>query len=486
MQPAIAVQDSIHTFSSSVSPCLRGDFFLERFMTTATLPTLPPFSYTPKPYRGPSREEVLAMRREFLTPALITYYREPIMIVEGKMQYLFDEKGGRYLDAFAGIVSVSVGHCHPKVLEAVREQNERLQHTTTIYLNPNIAMFAKKLASTFPKNSGLGVSYFVNSGSEANEVAILMARAFTGNFDVIALRNGYHGGSQVAMSLTAHSTWKFNVPHSFGVHHAILPDRFRGPHGYDDAKAGEKYAADVLDVIRSTTSGKVAAFICEPMQGVGGVVEMPPGYMQAVYKYVRDAGGLCIADEVQTGFGRTGDHFWGFENHGVTPDIVTMAKGIGNGAPLAACVTRADIAQTLAQRIHFNTFGGNPVSCAQGLATLNVLLEDNVQQHAKAVGKRLIDGLNELKKSHPLIGDVRGKGLMIGVELVVDRKTKEPATKQTADIMERAKNLGVLLGKGGYFGNILRVKPPMCINEADIDFLLQVLDVCLHEASRGS
>ena len=459
-------------------------------MTTITkpaptsVPTLPPFAHKPQPYTGPSREEVLAMRREFLTPALVTYYREPVMIVEGKMQYLFDEKGKRYLDAFAGIVSVSVGHCHPKVIEAVREQNERLQHTTTIYLNPNIALFAKKLASTFPKNSGLGVCYFVNSGSEANEVAILMARAFTGNFDVIALRNAYHGGSPTAMALTAHSTWKFNVPHSFGVHHAVLPDRFRGPFGYDDLKAGEKYANDVLDLIRSATSGKVAAFIAESWQGVGGVVEMPPGYLPAVYKFIREAGGLCIADEVQTGFGRTGDHFWGFENHNVTPDIVTMAKGIGNGCPLAACVTRADIAKTLTQRIHFNTFGGNPVSCAQGLATLNVLLEDNVQQHAKAMGKRLFDGLNDLKKRHALIGDIRGKGLMIGVELVADRKTKEPATKQTADLLERAKDLGLLLGKGGFFGNVLRIKPPMCITASDCDFLLQILDICFTEASQ--
>lgn len=447
----------------------------------AATPALPPFDYQPKPYAGPSREEVLAMRREFLTPALFTYYREPIMIVEGKMQYLFDEKGRRYLDAIAGIVSVSVGHCHPKVIEAVREQNERLQHTTTIYLHPNIAQFAKKLASTFPKNSGLGVAYFVNSGSEANDLAILMARAYTGNYDVIALRNGYHGGSPGTMALTAHSTWKFNVPHSFGVHHAALPDRYKGPYGYDDTKAGEKYAKDVLDLIRSATSGKIAAFICEPWQGVGGVVEMPPEYLRHVYMYVREAGGLCIADEVQTGFGRTGDYFWGFENHGVIPDIVTMAKGIGNGCPLAACVTRPEIAQKLSERIHFNTFAGNPVSCAQGLATLNVLLEEKVQQHAKIMGTRLLSGLNDLKKIHPLIGDVRGKGLMIGVELVSDRTTKEPATKQTADVFERAKDLGLLLGKGGYFGNVLRIKPPMCISAADCDFLLQVLDICLSE-----
>jgi alanine-glyoxylate transaminase/(R)-3-amino-2-methylpropionate-pyruvate transaminase len=448
-------------------------------------PQLPPFEFTPRPYAGPSRDEVLAMRREYLTPALVTYYREPLMLVEGKMQYLFDEKGRRYLDAFAGIVSVSVGHCHPKVIEAVREQNERLQHTTTIYLHPTIALFAKKLASTFPKSSGLSVCYFVNSGSEANELAVLMARAFTGNFDIIALRNAYHGGTSIPMALTAHGTWKFNIANSFGVHHALLPDRFRGPYGYDDPKSGEKYAADVADLIRTSTPQKIAGFIAEPAQGVGGVVEMPPEYLAAVYKVVREAGGLCISDEVQTGFGRTGDNFWGFENHNVTPDIVTMAKGIGNGCTLAACVTRMDIAKSLAERTHFNTFGGNPVSCAQGLATLNVILEEKIQQRAKEMGKRLIDGLRELQKKHALIGDIRGRGLMIGVELVTDRTTKRHATKPTADVLERAKEMGLLLGKGGLFGNVLRIKPPMCITAADCDFLLQVLDLCLSDVERG-
>jgi len=446
-----------------------------------TTPQLPAFDHTPQPYTGPSKAEVLAMRKTYLSPALVTFYSEPIMIVEGKMQYLFDETGRRYLDAIAGIVTVSVGHCHPKVINAVHAQNERLQHTTTIYLHPTIAAFSKKLVSTFPKDSNLSVVYFTNSGSEANDVATLMARAHTGNFDLIALRNAYHGGSNSAMALTAHSTWKHNVPHSFGVHHAVLPDRFRGRYGYDDMKAGEKYAEDVLSVIHHATPGKVAGFIAEPIQGVGGAVEMPPGYLANVYKHVREAGGVCIADEVQTGFGRTGDSFWGFENHGVTPDIVTMAKGIGNGAPLAAVVTTPEIAKSLATAIHFNTFGGNPVSCAQGLATLEVLLDENIQAHAKAMGDLLRTGLLELQKKHPLIGDVRGRGLMVGVELVVDRASKEPASAQTADVFERAKELGLLLGKGGYFGNVLRIKPPMCITAEDIAFLLDVLDVCLHE-----
>lgn len=449
---------------------------------SAGAPSLPACAHTPRPYTGPSKKEVLDLRREFLTPALVTYYKDPLMIVEGWMQYLFDETGRRYLDCFAGIVTVSVGHCHPKVIDAVREQNERLQHTTTIYLHPNVALYGKKLASTFPKGSGLSVCYFTNSGSEANDLAILMARAKTGFFDVIAMRNGYHGGSQAAMALTSHSTWKFPVPHSFGVHHAVLPDQYRGQFGYDDPKAGEKYAAEILDLIRYGTPGKVAAFIAEPIQGVGGAVEMPPGYLQKAYEHVRAAGGLCISDEVQTGFGRTGDKFWGFENHGVTPDIVTMAKGIGNGCPLGAVVTKSDIAQALTQRIHFNTFGGNPVSMAQGMATLDVILSENIQARAKDLGSHLLANLRELQKRHALIGDVRGRGLMVGVELVEDRQTKAPASAKCAQVFERCRELGVLIGKGGLAGNTLRIKPPMCITREDIDFLTKCLDMALTEA----
>lgn len=443
---------------------------------TQTLPQLPPCAHKPRPYTGPSRAEVLDMRREFLTPALLTYYKEPIMIVEGHMQYLFDETGRRYLDGFAGIVTVSVGHCHPKVLDAVREQNERLQHTTTIYLHPKIAQFGKLLASTFPKGSNLGVTYFVNAGSEANDLAITMARMKTGHFDVIALRNAYHGTSPSAIGLTALHTWKQPMPQGFGIHHAQLPDRLRGPYKYDDPKAGEKYANDVLDLIRAGTSGQVAAFICEPIQGVGGTIEMPPGYMKKVYEIVRAHGGLCIADEVQTGFGRTGTHFWGFESHGVTPDIVTMAKGIGNGAPLAAVTTTPDIARPLASRLHFNTYGGNPVSCAQGLATLQVILEEKIQQRAQEIGGYLKKGLQELQNRHGPIADVRGQGLMLGVEIVEDAKSLTPSPAKTAIVHEKSKELGLLIGKGGLFGNVLRIKPPMCITRADVDFMVAVLD----------
>jgi alanine-glyoxylate transaminase/(R)-3-amino-2-methylpropionate-pyruvate transaminase len=440
------------------------------------IPQLPPFDHTPQPYTGPSAEEVLALRKEFLSPAIFAYYKRPVMIVEGKGQYLFDEKGRRYLDAFAGIVTVSVGHCHPHVLAAVQKQNALLQHTTTIYLHPNIAQYAQALAAKMPGD--LKVCYFVNSGSEANDLAMLMARAFTGNYDLIALRNAYHGGNSSGMSLTAHSTWKFNVPHSFGVHHAIAPDPYRGMYA-GDPEAGRKYADDVKSVIDYATSGRVAGFIAESIQGVGGTVVFPDGYLRHAYEHVRAAGGVCVADEVQAGFGRTGTHYWGFETQGVIPDIVTMAKGIGNGVPLAAVVTTPQIAQVLAQRIHFNTFGGNPVVCAQGKAVLEVIDREALQANCLRVGGYLQAGFRRLAEKHTIIGDIRGKGLMLGVELVKDRASKTPAKEETLQVFEVAKDLGLLIGKGGFHGNVLRIKPPMCFTEADADFLLEVIDLCL-------
>ena len=436
--------------------------------------TLPPFDYTPMPYSGPSAEEVLALRKEHVSPGIFHYYKKPVMIVEGKGQYLFDEKGRRYLDGFGGIVTVSVGHCHPEVVAAANLQNETIQHTTTIYLHPNIALYAQELAAKMPGD--LKVCYFVNSGSEANDLAMLMARAYRGNYDVIALRNAYHGGSPSAMALTSHHTWKFNVPHSFGVQHARMPDTYRGPFGSDDPEAGKKYAADVEDLIRFGTSGNIAAFIAESIQGVGGTVVFPEGYLKHAYEHARAAGGLCIADEVQAGFGRTGTHFWGFETQGVIPDIVTMAKGIGNGCPLAAVVTTPEIARTLAARIHFNTFGGNPVSMAQGRAVLKVIEKEGLQANSLKIGGILSEGLHRLAAKHSLIGQVRGLGLMLGVELVKDHATKKPARDECAEVFERCKDLGLLIGKGGLFGNVLRIKPAMSLTEDGAAFMLEVLD----------
>jgi len=437
-------------------------------------PTLPPFDFQPRKYAGPSAAEVFAQRKQFLNPAIFLYYKNPLMLVEGRMQYVWDETGRRYLDGIGGIVTVSVGHCHPHVVAAANKQNELLQHSTTIYLHPNVGAYAEKLSSKLPGE--LKVCYFVNSGSEANDLALLMARACTGNYDVIALRNAYHGGNASGMAVTAHSNWKYNVPHSFGVHHAIAPYPYRGPYGYEDADAGRKYADDVKSLIDYATPGKVAAFIAESIQGVGGVVEFPPGYLHHTYEHIRRAGGVCIADEVQSGFGRTGTHFWGFEKHDVIPDIVTMAKGIGNGCPLAAVVTTPKIARSMVGKVHFNTFGGNPVVTAVGKAVLEVIEQEKLQENAHKIGVRIKQGLERLQAKHPIIGDVRGQGLMLGVELVTDRTTKTPASAACAEVLERARKLGLLLGKGGLWGQTLRFAPPMCITQADADFTLEVLD----------
>jgi alanine-glyoxylate transaminase/(R)-3-amino-2-methylpropionate-pyruvate transaminase len=439
-----------------------------------TAPVLPATPHVPTLYTGPTAEEVLALRKAHLNPGIFLYYKQPIMLVEGRMQYVWDETGKRYLDGLGGIVTVSVGHCHPKVVAAANQQTSTLQHSTTIYLQPHVAEYAAALAAKMPGD--LKVCYFVNSGSEANDLALLMARAYTGNYDIVALRNAYHGGSASTMSITAHSTWKFNVPHSFGVHHAQSPYPYRGPYGYDDAEAGRKYADDVKSVIDFTTSGQVAGFIAESIQGVGGFVVFPDGYLEQAYAHVRAAGGVCIADEVQTGFGRTGSHYWGFETQGVIPDIVTMAKGIGNGVPLAAVVTTPEIASTLARRIHFNTFGGNPVVSAVGKAVLEVIDEEGLQENCARLGEYILAGLARLKDRHSIIGDVRGRGLMLALELVKDRATKEPATAECAQVVETAKELGLLLGKGGLRGQTIRFAPPMCITQDDADFLLAVLD----------
>lgn len=448
-------------------------------MTIESRAALPISPHRPTPYTGPSKAEVLALRQQYLSPGLITYYRDPLMVVEGHMQYLWDEQGKQYLDAFAGIVTVSVGHCHPYVVEQVRQQAGRLQHATTIYLHPTIGQFARKLAEHMPPASGLSVTYFTNSGSEANEIAVLSAREFTGNPDVVSLRNGYHGGTQAAMALTAHGNWKFKTNPTFAIKHATPGYCYRCPFGWKYPGCELKCARDVEPLIRYETPGQIACFIGEPIQGVGGVVTPPPEYFAIVYEIVHRYGGLCIADEVQTGFGRTGTKFWGFENWGVTPDLVTMAKGIGNGAPLAACVTRPEIAKMMANRTHFNTFGGNPISMIQGLATLEVIDRENVQEQALEVGTHLKNRLLELQQLHPAIGEVRGMGLMLGVELVCDPRSKEPATSLTADVVELARERGLIIGKGGLFGNVLRIKPPMCITRDDADFLVDCLDEVL-------
>ncbi|KAL0458551.1 UNVERIFIED_CONTAM: Alanine--glyoxylate aminotransferase 22, mitochondrial [Sesamum latifolium] len=398
------------------------------------LPKMPPFDYTPPPYTGPSAEEILSKRLQFLSPAVFHFFKNPLSLVDGKMQYLFDEKGRRYLDAFGGIATVCCGHCHPHVVDAIVNQTKRLQHSTILYLNPAIAEFAEALAAKFPGN--LKVVFFTNSGTEANELALLMARLYTGCHDVISIRNGYHGNAAGTMGATAQSSYKFNVVQT-GVHHAQNPDQYRGVFGSD----GLKYARDVDDIITYGTSGRVAAFIAEAIQDRKPLL--------------------------------------GFEAHGVVPDIVTMAKGIGNGIPLGAVVTTPEIAKVLAYRSYFNTFGGNPVSTAAGLAVLQVLEKENLQQNALTVGSYLKERLTSLKDKYEIIGDVRGRGLMLGVELVKDRQLKTPAKNETLHVMDQMKEMGILIGKGGFFGNVFRITPPLCFTKDDAASALKWLEIKL-------
>jgi alanine-glyoxylate transaminase/(R)-3-amino-2-methylpropionate-pyruvate transaminase len=432
---------------------------------------------------------VLAMRHQYVNPGVLTYYRDPLMIVEGNMQYLWDDQGKRYLDGFAGIVTVSVGHCHPHVAAAVKQQAGRLQHTTTIYLHPTIVQFAAKLASKMPSTdvgTPLDRTYFTNSGSEANEIAVLMSREHTSNQDVVGLRNGYHGGTSTTMGLTSHGTWKFPSNPQANITHSVPGYCYRCPFGLDYPSCDVKCAHDIKNVIQYQTSGQIACFIGEPIQGVGGAVTPPAEYYSIIFDIVRQHGGLCIADEVQGGFGRTGKHYWSHQNWGVKPDMITMAKGIGNGAPLGAVTTTEPIASTMTTRIHFNTYGGNPVSMASGLATMEVIDAEGIQENAAVVGEYLKDGLTGLQDKHALIGDVRGMGLMLGIELVRDRDSKEPASAETASLMELTKERGLLLGKGGLFGNTLRIKPPMCISKDDAEFMIATLDECLLHIQKTS
>ncbi|KAH7553932.1 hypothetical protein JRO89_XS12G0080200 [Xanthoceras sorbifolium] len=433
---------------------------------------MPAFDYSPPPYTGPSSEDILAKRKAFLSPSLFHFYNKPLNVVDGKMQYLFDDKGRRYLDAFGGIATVCCGHCHPDVVESIVNQVNRIQHSTILYLNHAIADFAEALASKMPGN--LKVVFFTNSGTEANELAMMIARLYTGCNDIISLRNAYHGNAAGTMGATAQCNWKFNVVQT-GVHHALNPDPYRGAFGAD----GEKYAKDVQELIDFGTSGHVAGFISEAIQGVGGIVELAPGYLPPVYKSIKKAGGLCIADEVQAGFGRTGSHFWGFESQGVVPDIVTMAKGIGNGIPLGAVVTTPEIAEVLTRRSYFNTFGGNPVCTAAGLAVLRVIEKEKLQSNAFVVGSHLKERLTALKDKYEIIGDVRGRGLMLGVELVSDHQEKTPAKAETLHVMDQMKELGVLIGKGGFYGNVFRITPPLCFTKEDADYLVDAMDYTL-------
>ncbi|XP_063816837.1 alanine--glyoxylate aminotransferase 2, mitochondrial [Pseudophryne corroboree] len=469
-----------------------------RYLSSNDPPRMPPCDFIPEKYESLPYEHVLDVRKKNLSPALSTYYKKPLLLHQGHMQWVFDHEGRRYLDFFGGIVTVSVGHCHPKVTEAATKQMSRLWHSTNIYLHSPIHEYAEKLTSLLPGK--LKVLYLTNSGSEANDMALYMARAYTGNYDVISLRSGYHGASPYTLGVTSHSSYKPGLANGFGCHTTMCPDVFRGIWGGSHCRdspiqttrtcscspgscdAKDKYIEQLKETLDTAAAKKIAAFIAEPIMGVGGVVQYPKGFLKETYEIIRQKGGICIADEVQTGFGRTGSHFWGFQTHDVTPDIVTMAKGIGNGFPMAAVVTTEEIASSLAPALTFNTFGGNPVASTVGSAVLDAIREDDLQNNCKAVGTHLLLELAKLRDMYDIVGDVRGKGLMIGVEMVTDKETRRPLPNGELNIIwEYCKDNGVLLGKGGLYNNTFRLKPPMCVTKEDADFAVAVFQAAINK-----
>jgi 4-aminobutyrate aminotransferase len=423
-----------------------------------------------------NKDEIILAHKEFLFPAIFHYFKEPLVVSHAKNQYVWDADGNQYLDFFGGIVTVSVGHCNDQVNAKVHKQLDTLQHVSTVFANEPQAALAKKIASITP-GGRLTKSFFTNSGTEANENAILTARCYTGNTEIVALRHSYHGRSAMAMTLTGQGAWRLG-PSQAGIVHAHNAYCYRCPFGLEYPSCGVRCAQDMEEMIRTTTSGRIAGFIAEPIQGVGGFVTPPKEYFPIVEKIVRNHGGLFISDEVQTGWGRTGGKWFGIEQWGVTPDIITSAKGLANGSPIGLTVAKPEIADAF-KGLTISTFGGNPVTTTAAKAVIDFIEEQNLMTNCTETGGYLRGRLEELKGKHSVIGDVRGMGLLQAIELVEDRKTKTPAVAQTGMLMEAARENRILVGKGGMYGNVIRLSPPMNITRTDVDQFIGLLDKSL-------
>ena len=414
--------------------------------------------------------------REHLLRCTANYYEQPLVLVEGTGRHLTDLEGRRYLDFFGGILTVSIGHADARVNAAAKAQLDKLTHTSTLYPTLPIVQYAEKLASVCP--NGLGKCFFTASGTEADETAVMLAQVHTGQQEVIALRHGYSGRSMLAQSLTAHAQFRAVTTQIAAIKHAHAPYCYRCPMKLSYPSCEVACARDIEELIRTTTRGSVAAFLAEPIQGVGGFVTPPNEYLPTAVEIVRKYGGLFICDEVQTGFGRTGGKMWGCEQFGVTPDIMTMAKGIANGLPLGATVTTAAVDASM-KSASISTFGGNPVSCAAAIATLDVIQKDDLVANAARMGALLRAGLEELKRRHPaVIGDVRGMGLMQALELVVDEAAgdRTPNAKATVRLFEETCKRGLIIGKGGLYGNTIRIAPALTVTETEVSDAIRILE----------
>ena len=417
------------------------------------------------------RREILAKHKEYLFSCVANYYEEPLVVDRAKDSLIYDVDGREYLDFFGGILTISVGHCNDKVLAAVEEQTRKVQHTSTLYPNEPHVRLAEKLAAVTP--GALKQSFFTNSGTEANETAVLAAQLYTRQHDVIALRHGYSGRSHLAMSLAGQYAWRLSPTAVPNVHHVPNAYCYRCPFGLTYPGCDLKCAKDLESAIQTATSGKVAAFIAEPIQGLGGFITPPREYFREVVDIVHRYGGLFICDEVQTGWGRTGGKMFGIEQWDVEPDVMTFAKGMANGVPVGGTITRPEIADSV-RGLSISTFGGNPVTCAAALATLEVIESEGLVANAARRGRQLREGLEALKEKYPIMGEVRGMGLMQAVEMV--GPDKAPSPEAVARLFELTRRNGLLIGKGGLMGNVVRITPALNVTRDQVDEALARLD----------
>jgi len=420
-----------------------------------------------------TREEILELEKKFLAPAVGHYYQDPVLFVNGEGAVLEDSSGKKYIDLFAGICTTITGYNHPKYVSTIKWQAERLVYTSSLYATVPYAVLVKRLAGIAPK--GLTRSFIVNSGSEANEAALFMARKYTGNPYIVACQRAYHGRTTLTRELSS-AGWR-TVPeaHPSGVRFTPFAYCYRCPFGKEHPGCDMECARYLREVIRTQTNNAIAAFIAEPIQGVGGIVQPPAEYFKIVHEIVKEYGGLYISDEVQTGFGRTGGKWWGIQHSGVEPDIITLAKGFGSGMPIGGFVTRPDLADDYSIADGFATFGGNPLSCAAAVAVIDIIQESNYLERASKLGNEMKKKLQALQEDHKIVGDVRGQGLMLGIELVRDRDTKEPAIQEMLQIMEYCREKGLLIGKGGLDNNVVRLQPPLELTSEQIDEACSIL-----------
>ena len=427
--------------------------------------------------------KIVQKHKDYLFPAVAMYYEQPLALVRGEGSYVWDDAGNRYLDAFGGVLTISVGHANPKVVAAIVEQVKTLSHVSTLYANGPQSELAERMAQIAPGK--LTKSFFTSSGTEANETALAAARHATGRFEVVTLRHSYSGRAAQTLAASGQAPWKRLPAQVPGFVHAHAPYCYRCPFKLEHPQCGLACADDIEELIRTCTTGEIAAFMAETIIGSGGFIVPPPGYFERASAIARKYGGLFIADEVQTAWGRTGDRWFGIEHWNVEPDLLVSAKGMGNGAPVAVTIATPEVADKY-PGITFATFGGNPVSMAAALATLTVIDQDDLKTNARVVGDYLRGKLNALKDKHALVGDVRGMGLMQALELVTDRKTKEPAPQAVLDVFEETRRRGVLIGKGGLYANVIRTGLPLNATTSQVDELIAALDAGLAFAASRS